>query len=115
MTEMTCIVCPIGCSLEITGESDNYVVRGNNCPRGAKYAIQELTNPTRTLTTILPTDKGNIVSVKSSSPLPKDKIFDAMKALAKITVNEPVKIGDVILENIVDTGINIVATKNIGE
>ncbi len=111
--KMTCITCPMGCQLEVTEENGSYTVTGNTCPRGAKYAIAEMTAPTRMLTTIVPTDRGNMVSVKSREALPKGSIFDAMKIINKAKVKEPVKIGDVVIENILGTGIDIIATKNL--
>lgn len=112
MKEMICIVCPRGCHLLI--DDDNNVT-GNFCPRGAKYAINELTHPTRTLTTTVKIDGlfEKRLPVKSDVPLPKEKIFEAMEKINNISVNPPIHIGDVIIKNILGLNANIVATKNI--
>lgn len=112
MKEMICIVCPRGCHLLI---DDNNNVTGNFCPRGAKYAISELTHPTRTLTTTVKIIDSleKRLPVKSSAPLPKEKIFDAMEKINKIIVKPPVHIGDVIIKNIFGLNADIIATKDI--
>ena len=114
MKEMICIICPRGCHLKI---DDNNVVSGNFCPRGAKYAIDELTHPTRTLTsTVKVVSKNDVrLPVKSNNPLPKEKIFDAMKEINKVVIKAPVHIGDVIIKNIFGLDVDIIATKNIEE
>ena len=111
--ELTCVACPMGCQL--TASIDNGVVvsvTGNTCPRGAKYAETECTHPVRPLTTTVKVEGGKhpVVSVKSADAIPKEKMFDCMKVLNEVQVQAPVKIGDVIVENICDTGINIIAT-----
>ncbi|MBQ3894035.1 MAG: DUF1667 domain-containing protein [Clostridia bacterium] len=111
---MTCIVCPIGCSLTaVRDENGNVTVTGNSCPRGAKYATSELTNPVRTLTSVVRTENGDMLSVKTSEPIPKELVREAAKALAGVVVKTPVHIGDVIVKDILGTGSDIVATKNI--
>ena len=110
--DLTCIVCPRGCRLHI---DDNNVVSGNFCPRGAKYAIDEITHPTRMITSILRVKnrKDLMVSVKTENAIPKDKIFAVLEEIKKVEINAPIHIGDVVIENVLDTGINIVATKEI--
>lgn len=114
--EMTCICCPIGCALKAEIHADGSVhVTGNKCPRGAAYGEKELTNPTRIVTTTvrIAGRKDVVVAVKTASDIPKDKIMECMKALQDIQVEAPVHIGEVILENVADTGVNIVATRGI--
>ena len=112
MKELICIVCPRGCHLVV---DENLNVSGNNCPRGAIYAKNELTHPTRTLTsTVRIISKEEVaLPVKSDNPLPKEKIFDAMEIINKTCVKAPIKIGDVIIEKIFGLDVNIVATKDI--
>lgn len=114
MKELICITCPRGCRLTV---DENLNVSGNFCPRGAKYAISELTKPVRVLTSTVRTssDEYPRCPVKSNSPLPKGKMFDAMKLIDKVVITLPVKIGDVIIKNIIDSDIDIVATKNLDE
>ena len=114
--ELTCIGCPMGC--QITVELDNGEVKsvtGNTCAIGDKYARNEVTHPERTVTStavIVGGDKPR-VSVKTAANIPKSKIFDCMKAIQGITVQAPVKIGDVIIQNVVETGVDVVATANM--
>jgi len=112
MKELTCIICPRGCHLVVDDELN---VSGNTCPRGAVYAKQELTHPTRTLTTTvrIVSEKEVSLPVKSDKPLPKEKIFDAMALINKTSVKAPIKIGDVVIKNIFGLDVNIVATKDI--
>lgn len=112
MKELTCIVCPRGCRLKV---SDDMVVTGNACPRGEKYAINELTHPTRTITSsIRVTNRPyTLVSVKTDQPIPKDKMFEVMKEIDKLTVEAPTKIGQIVKENILGLESNIIITKVI--
>ncbi|MSS62617.1 DUF1667 domain-containing protein [Velocimicrobium porci] len=114
--ELICIGCPLGCMITVQMEDENVVsVEGNTCIRGDKYARKEVTNPTRIVTStvkVLHGDK-NLVSVKTKEDIPKGKIKDCMRALKNISVEAPVAIGDVILENVVGTGVSIIATKNV--
>jgi CxxC motif-containing protein len=115
-TELICIGCPMGCYLTV-----DYVgtkirdFSGNRCKVGLEYAEKEISNPERTLTTTVKVKYGHLplVSVKTNKPIPKGRIFDAMNLLANVEVEAPIKIGDPIIRNIFDTGVNIVATKNI--
>ena len=112
MKEFTCIVCPRGCHLII---DDNKNVTGNFCPRGANYAVNEITNPTRTITSVVRVKnrKDLMVSVKTSNNIPKRMIFDVLKELETISVNAPCHIGDVVINNILNTGADIIITKEI--
>ena len=112
MKEFTCIVCPRGCRLTI---DDNMNVTGNTCPRGKEYAISEVTNPVRTITSsVRVTNREDLlVSVKTSGAIPKGKIFQVMAKINKIGVKAPCKIGQVVLSNVLGLGVDIVITKNI--
>ena len=114
---LICIGCPLGCPLTVEMEgSEVKAVSGNTCPRGDAYARKEMTNPTRIVTSTVRVAGGRLamVSVKTASDIPKSKIFDCVKALKDVEVKAPVKIGDVIVENVAGTGVNIIATKNVG-
>ncbi len=112
MKEFTCIVCPRGCRLTI---DDNMNVTGNTCPRGKDYAISEVTNPVRTITSsVRVTNREDLlVSVKTSGAIPKGKIFDVMEEINKIGVTAPCHIGQIVKENVLGLGVNIIITKNI--
>ena len=109
--ELTCIVCPQGCSLNIEIENGKIIsVSGNTCPRGEKYAISECTNPERCVTSTAKCENGEVVSVKTDRPIPKDKTFECMEIINKQIVTLPINIGDVIISDVF--GANIVATQN---
>lgn len=114
--ELICIGCPLGCNVTVTME-DNEVtkVEGNTCPRGDAYARKEVTNPTRIVTSLVRVNGGTqaMVSCKTSSDIPKGKIFEITEALTKVTVNAPVAIGDVLVSNVANTCVDIIATKNV--
>ena len=113
---LICIGCPLGCPLTVEMEGNEVKsVAGNTCPRGEAYAKKELTNPTRIVTSTVRVAGGKLamVSVKTESDIPKGKIFDCVKALKDVEVTDPVKIGDVIVENVAGTGVNVIATKNV--
>ena len=115
--QLTCIVCPMGCPLEVSLSEDGKVlsVAGNTCKRGEAYAIAECTAPTRVLTSTVKVEGGElpVVSVKSAEPIPKGLLFQAVSILNGITVKAPVSIGDVVVSDILDTGVDIVVTKNV--
>lgn len=111
--ELTCIVCPIGCQLSVTLENGAVTeVSGNTCPRGKQYAIDECTNPVRTITTTARTSNGGVIPVKTDRPIPKNLMFDCMNVINGAVVTLPAQIGDVVIENILGTGANVVVTAN---
>ena len=111
--KLTCIICPRGCQLTVTGEADSLTVTGQACPRGQVYGINEVSNPVRTITSIVRVENREdcMVSVKTEQPVPKDKIFEVMALIRGTTVTAPVKIGDVIIDGV--CGTQVIATKNI--
>ena len=109
--ELTCIVCPIGCQLSVTLENGIVTeVVGNTCPRGKQYAIDECTHPVRTITTTAPTNDGGVIPVKTSQPIPKELMFECMKEINGAVVTLPAKIGDIVIENLLGTGANVIVT-----
>ncbi len=107
---LTCIVCPLGCTLEATIDGKNVTsVEGNTCPRGKEYAITECISPMRTVTSTVKCDDGGLVAVKTSRPIPKEKIFDCVKIINNSLVHLPIHIGDVIIKDVY--GSDIVATQ----
>ena len=114
--ELICIGCPLGCNLTVEMDGGQVVsVNGNTCKRGDDYARKELTDPRRIVTSTVPVAGGNlpVVSVKTASDIPKGKIRECLCALKVVTLTEPVQIGDVIVENVADTGVDVIATKSI--
>ena len=112
MKELTCIVCPRGCRLQV---DDGMNVTGNFCPRGKQYALSELTNPVRTITTSIRVSNRphTLVSVKTTNPVPKGKIFEVMEEINKISVKAPVRIGQIVKTKVLGLDSDIVITKNI--
>jgi CxxC motif-containing protein len=114
--KITCIVCPTGCSLEISYRNGKVVnVSGYTCKRGMSYGWGEATNPVRVLTTTVRLKGGKlpVLPVKSDKPLLKDLLFECMKALNATELEAPVALGDIVAENIIGSGINIIATRSI--
>ena len=114
--ELICINCPLGCSLTVTMENGAVKkVEGNTCKQGEAYGKKEVTNPTRIVTSSVRVAGGSlpVVSVKTASDIPKEKIYDCAEALRFVRVNVPVHIGDVVLKDVCQTGVDIIATKNI--
>ena len=111
--KITCIICPRGCAMTVTEENGSLTVAGHTCPKGEKYAINECTNPVRTVTSIVRVSNrpDTMVSVKSENPVPKGEMFAIMEKIHATTVEAPVAIGDCIIDNI--CGTRIVATKEI--
>ena len=112
--ELTCICCPVGCSLRVELDGGSIAsVSGNSCKRGDEYARQECISPVRVITASVPVKNGKLarVSVKTAAPVPKDRIFDVMDAIRCVSAQAPVRIGDVLCENIAGTGVNLVATR----
>ena len=114
--ELICIGCPMGCPIVVKMEDGKVVsVTGNTCPRGDAYARKEVTDPTRIVTTTVRVADGKVpmINVKTEYDIPKDKIFDCIAALRGVTIKAPVHIGDIVLENVAGTGVNIVAAGNV--
>ena len=111
-----CIICPIGCDITVTlGENKVLSIEGNGCPRGLEYARNEILNPRRYLMTVVRVRNGDlpVVSVKSSKPIPKKLIKRAMMEIAKIEVKAPIRIGDIIIKNLLGLDVNIIATREV--
>jgi len=118
MTEkrMICLSCPVGCQLTVTVENGEVLrVDGNACPRGDVYGRQEAIEPMRTLPTSVRVTAGtrDLVSVKTDRPIPLDLIPAAMDLIREISVAAPVRIHDVVLDDLLGTGAKLVATRDV--
>ena len=112
--ELTCIVCPKGCQLKVELEGKKVLsVTGNTCKRGVTYAEAECVSPMRTLTTTAAVEGGGVVPVKTDKTIPKELLFEAMKEVNAVRVKADAKLGDVVIENLLGTGANIVTTRNV--
>ncbi len=112
MTELICIVCPRGCHLNV---DEKQTVTGNSCKRGETYAISEVTNPVRTVTSTVWLDKGEIprIPVKTSLPIPKSRIFEIMREIDRIRAVAPIKRGEVLLPNVLGLDSDIIASRSV--
>jgi CxxC motif-containing protein len=115
--EMVCIVCPRGCRLTLIKDENaeaGYVVTGNACKRGAEYGIKELTNPTRVVTSTVKINNYHLnrLPVKTNGAIPKNMIFECMKIINTIKIEAPIKVGQVIVSDILGTGVDLVACKS---
>lgn len=114
--QLTCIVCPQGCTIRVTLEEGGVrEVNGNRCVRGRTYAEEEIFHPTRTLTTTVRVRNGlyPLVPVKSVKPLPKEKIFRAMEEVRKLVVNAPIEGGALLTDDLGGTGVGLVTTRSV--
>ena len=111
---LTCIVCPKGCQLKVELEGKKVIsVTGHTCKRGLVYAETECTAPMRTLTTTAAVEGGGVVPVKTDRTIPKELLFEAMKAVNAARVPADAKLGYVVIEDLLGTGANIVTTRNV--
>lgn len=115
--KLVCINCPRGCHLEVENINGEIKVSGNSCPRGEQYAINEMTNPLRTVTTTIAieSDTYERLPVITSLPVPKDKVMDVVKSLKDVKVKAPIKLGDVIVSNVLGLSSDIIASKTINK
>ena len=114
MKELVCIVCPKGCRLKVD-ENNDYAVTGNACPRGAVYGKSEIQNPTRVLTSTVKIEGAlyRRCPVKTDGVVPKGKLMEVMQLLNAVELKSPVKIGQVVIENVAGTDANVVVTKDL--
>lgn len=113
--KMTCINCPMGCSIEVAVLGEEITVTGNKCKRGQTYGINEVRDPRRIVTSTIKVLGGDkpLTAVKTDREIPKKIIFEIMEEINRVSVVAPVKIGDVLIENVLGTGANIVATSRV--
>lgn len=99
----------------MTEIGSEFKVEGNECKRGKEYAIEEFTKPKRILTTTLQVKNGilPLIPVRTNKPLPKDRLFDCMQYLSKVKVTAPIKMGDTLVNNILDLDVNIIASRDL--
>ena len=113
---MNCIMCPMGCEMTVTIENGAVTnVTGNTCPRGAKYANDEVTAPKRMLTSTVAVEGGMLplLPVVSANVLPKERIMDCARFLRTVKVTAPIKTGDVVVKDILGLGVDIIASRDM--
>jgi len=113
---LTCILCPVGCELEAERAGDGLEVRGNQCEKGVGFAEEEILHPMRNLATSVPLrgTASQMVSLRLSGPVPRDKIFLILDEIAKIRPEPPIRRGQVLIPNVLGTGVDVIATRNWG-
>lgn len=114
--KVTCVICPMGCRIRVVHSKDAIQrIEEYQCERGKDHAVQEVFNPLRTLTTTIAVRNGELplVSVKTSKPVPKDRIFDIMDVIAELELEAPLALGEVLVEEILGLNADIVATKQV--
>ncbi|MCL2249739.1 MAG: DUF1667 domain-containing protein [Oscillospiraceae bacterium] len=112
MKKLYCIDCPLGCELEVIGSGKNIVVEGNKCIKGKDFAISETTNPMRVLTTTVRTNFPDIpvIPVRTDGEIPKGMLMNAMHELSSVVVEDELGCGDVIIHNLLGTGVSVIIT-----
>ena len=116
ITKMICITCPVGCALEVTHDGETIIdIKGDTCKRGIDYAETELTDPRRMVTSTVKVRGGvhPLVPVYTAAPIPKPLIFDLLAELREVELEAPVKVGQVVLENALGTGIDVLASRSL--
>ena len=113
---MTCILCPNGCEMNLAYEEKELIsVSGNRCPKGAGYAEQEIKNPMRSIASSVLVEGGDLplCSVRLSAPIPRERIPEVMTEIRKLHAFAPVHIGDVLLPHVLGLDSDVIATRNI--
>lgn len=113
-----CIVCPTGCPINaITDKDGNVTFEGYTCKRGLEYAQQEYHEPKRILTTTMQVENGflPLIPVRTNKPIPKDRLKDVLKEIAKKNSKAPIKMGDILIENVLDLDAHIIASRDLPE
>ncbi len=115
INKLTCTECPSGCVLSVTVENGKVInVEGQKCPKGEKHAVDETENPVRILTSAILTEGMSIkmIPVRTDNPIPKADLFRAMDEIKKVRVDKPVRVGDIVVKDLLGLGVNLVATRS---
>jgi CxxC motif-containing protein len=113
---LICISCPVGCELDVTLDEGKIVeVEGNSCKLGLDYAEQEIFDPRRMVASTVRVKNGYhpLVPVYTEKPIPKPKIFEVLAELRDIELEAPIAVNDVVIENVLDTGVNVIASRDM--
>ena len=114
--EMVCIVCPLGCRMAIEMDEDRIIsIDGNSCPKGAAYAEEEICHPSRVLTTTVKVENGFLcrLPVRTETPISKSSLIKCMSDINSVKVKSPIKKGDIIINNIRNSGVNLIASRSM--
>ena len=115
--DIRCIICPTGCLVHVENVNGELIIEGHSCKRGEEYGREEFISPKRILTTTMRVENGflPLIPVRSENPIPKDKLEETLKEIAKTITQAPIKMGDILLENVLGLDINIIASRDLIE
>ncbi len=112
--QITCIACPTGCLIEVAWAGEDSTFTGYRCLKGKEFAELEVSSPRRYLTTTVPIRGGHgLLPVRTDRPVPRDRLADVVAAVRPITVSAPVRIGQVLAEDVAGTGARLIAAKSV--
>ncbi|MBE3124654.1 MAG: DUF1667 domain-containing protein [Acidobacteria bacterium] len=116
LDRLTCVLCPVGCELEIRkDEAGELDVQGNQCDKGVPFAVEEILHPKRNLATSVPVrgTAATMVSVRLSGPVPREMIFPILAEIARLRPESPVRRGQVLIADVLGTGVDVIATRTV--
>jgi CxxC motif-containing protein len=115
--DIRCIICPTGCLVHVENVNGELIIEGHSCKRGEDYAREEFVAPKRILTTTIRVENGflPLVPVRSDKPIPKDRLEETLKEIAGLKSKAPIKMGDILIENVLGLDINIIASRDLIE
>lgn len=115
--DIRCIICPTGCLVHVENVNGELIIEGHSCKRGEEYAREEFISPKRILTTTMRVENGflPLIPVRSDKPIPKDKLENTLKEIAKTKTIAPIKMGDILLKNVLELDINIIASRDLNK
>ena len=114
--ELVCVNCPLGCVITVEKEGTEVLsIKGNTCARGETYARQECLMPMRILTSTVKIENGlhRVLPVVTSAEIPLERMEEAMNVIRAVTVNAPVDMGQIIIENLLGTEVNVIASRSM--
>jgi CxxC motif-containing protein len=113
--EIICVACPHGCRLEATRKDGEILISNAGCKRGQEYAINEITDPRRMVATTVRIQQGihPLLPVYTSEPFPKGRVTELLREIRKVEITAPIKMGQVVLENALGTGIDVIASRDL--
>ncbi|SDO95462.1 DUF1667 domain-containing protein [Clostridium gasigenes] len=114
--KIICIVCPNGCELYVKKLGEELIITGNKCSRGKDFAINEMIDPKRSISSTVKTIFENMprLPVRTDTEISKERIIDLMKVLSNVLIDKPIRVNDVIVENVLDSGVNVISTSDLG-
>ena len=115
--DIRCIICPTGCLVHVENVNGELIIEGHSCKRGEEYGREEFISPKRILTTTMRVENGflPLIPVRSENPIPKDKLEETLKEIAKTITQAPIKMGDILIENILESESNIIASRDLAK